>query len=142
MKNLKRLAVVLLALVMVVSVFAACDIKITPEQKLLGAWRDSTGTMGYEFLENGACKITYADITIPIINITYDGTVDGTYSVSKDDAGAYHVTVIYTILSKSVTKDYTFKVDGNALTLTDTADGTVTTLMAYTDPATQTSAAQ
>lgn len=142
MKNLKRLAVVLLALVMVVSVFAACDIKITPEQKLLGAWRDSTGTMGYEFLENGACKITYADITIPIINITYDGTVDGTYSVSKDDAGAYHVTVIYTILSKSVTKDYTFKVDGNALTLTDTADGTVTTLMAYADPATQTSAAQ
>ena len=142
MKNLKKLAVVLLALVMVVSVFAACDIKITPEQKLLGSWRDSTGTTGYEFLENGACKITYADITIPIINITYDGTVDGTYSVSKDDAGAYHLTVIYTILSKSVTKDYTFKVDGNALTLTDTADGTVTTLMAYADPATQTSAAQ
>ena len=100
-------------------------------------------TMSYEFLENGACKITYADVTIPIINITYDGTVDGTYSVAKDDAGNYHVTVIYTILSKSVTKDYTFSVDGNALTLTDTADGTTTTLMAYTDPATvSTSAAQ
>lgn len=143
MKHLKKLAVVLLALIMVVTVFAACDVKITPEQKLLGAWRDSTGTMGYEFLENGACKITYADVTIPIINITYDGTVDGTYSVAKDDAGNYHVTVIYTILSKSVTKDYTFSVDGNALTLTDTADGTTTTLMAYTDPATvSTSAAQ
>ncbi len=143
MKHLKKLAVVLLAVVMVVTVFAACDMKITPEQKLLGSWRDSTGTMGYEFLENGACKITYADVTIPIINITYDGTVDGTYSVAKDDAGAYHVTVIYTILSKSVTKDYTFSVDGNALTLTDTADGTTTTLMAYTDPATvSTSAAQ
>ena len=142
MKHLKKLAVVLLALVMVVSVFAACDIKITPEQKILGAWRDSTGTMGYEFLENNACKITYADVKIPIINITYDGTVDGTYSVSKDEAGLYHVTVIYTILSKSVTKDYIFSVDGNALTLTDTADSTTTTLLAYTDPATQTSAAQ
>ena len=142
MKNLKKLAVVLLALVMVVTVFAACDMKITPEQKLMGAWRDSTGTMGYEFLENGVCNVTYADVTIPIINITYDGTVPGTYSVTKDDAGDYHVTVIYTILSKSVTKDYKFTVDGNALTLIDSADGTTTTLMAYTDPATLTSAAQ
>lgn len=142
MKNLKKLAVVLLALVMVVSAFAACDVKITPEQKLLGAWRDSTGTMGYEFLENNACKITYADVTIPIINITYDGTVDGTYSVTKDESGSYHVTVIYTILSKSVTKDYIFSVDGNALTLTDTVDGTTTTLLAYAPAAPSTSAAQ
>lgn len=142
MKNLKKIAVVLLTLVMVVSVFAACDVKLTPEQKIKGAWRDSTGTMGYEFLDNGVCKITYADVKIPIINISYDGTVDGTYSVTKDEAGEYHVTVIYTILSKSVTKDYIFAVDGNALTLADTTDGTVTTLLAYTDPATQTSAAQ
>lgn len=142
MKNLKKIAVVLLTLVMVVTVFAACDVKLTPEQKIKGAWRDSTGTMGYEFLDNGVCKITYADVKIPIINISYDGTVDGTYSVTKDEAGEYHVTVIYTILSKSVTKDYIFAVDGNALTLADTTDGTVTTLLAYTDPATQTSAAQ
>lgn len=135
MKNLKKFAVVLLALALVVSVFAACDLKLTPEQKIKGAWRDSTGTMGYEFLDNNACKITYADVTIPIINITYDGTVDGTYTVSKDDAGLYHVTVIYTILSKSVTKDYIFSVDGNALTLTDVASGTITTLLAYSEAA-------
>ena len=141
MKNLKKIAVVLLAVVMVVSVFAACDIKITPEQKIKGAWRDSTGTMGYEFLDNNACKITYADVKIPIINISYNGTVDGTYSIAKDDAGLYHVTIIYTILSKSISKDYTFSVDGNALTLTDTADGSVTTLLAYTAPVTTTAAA-
>lgn len=135
MKNLKKLAVVVLALVMVVSVFAACDIKITPEQKLLGSWRDSTGTMGYEFLENNACKITYADVVIPIINLPYNGTVDGTYSVTKDEAGSYHVAITFTILSKTLTKDYIFTVDGNALNLTDTTDGTVTTLIAYTDPA-------
>ena len=141
MKNLKKLAVVLLAVALVVSVFAACDIKLTPQQKILGAWRDSTGTMGYEFLDNNLCKITYADVTIPIINIKYNGTVDGTYSVSKDDAGSYHVTIIYTILSKSITKDCIFSVDGNALTLTDVANGTVTTLLAYA-PATSTTAAQ
>ncbi len=142
MKHLKKLAVVLLAVVMVVTVFAACDMKITPEQKILGAWRDSTGTMGYEFLENNACKITYADVVIPIINYPYDGTVDGTYAVTKDEAGSYHVSITFTILSKTLTKDYIFTVDGNALNLTDTADNTVTTLIAYTDPATQTSAAQ
>ena len=94
-----------------------------------------------EFLENNACKITYADVTIPIININYEGTVDGTYSITKDEAGLYHVTVIYTILSKSITKDYTFTVDGNALTLTDTANGSITTLLAYA-PVTSTAAAQ
>lgn len=142
MKNLKKFAVVLLALVMVVSVFTACDIKITPQQKILGAWRDSTGTMGYNFLENSACKITYADVTLPFINLNYDGTVDGTYSITKDEAGNYHVTITFTILSKSITKDYIFSVDGNALNLTDTSDGTVTVLYTYTDPATLTSTAQ
>ena len=142
MKNLKKLAVIALALIMVVSVFAACDIKITPQQKILGAWRDSTGTMGYEFFDNGACKITYADVTIPIININYDGTIQGTYAISKDEAGNHHVTITYTIFSKSITKDYIFSVNGNALQLADTTDNAVTVLYAYTDPATLTSAAQ
>ena len=141
MKSLKKIAVVLLAVVMVVSVFAACDIKITPQQKIMGAWRDSTGTMGYEFLDNNLCKITYADIVVPFLNIPYNGTVDGTYSVSKDEADNYHVTITFTILSKSITKDYIFTVDGNALNLTDVANGTITTLLAYA-PATSTSAAQ
>ena len=108
MKSLKKIAVVLLAVVMVVSVFAACDIKITPQQKIMGAWRDSTGTMGYEFLDNNLCKITYADIVVPFLNIPYNGTVDGTYSISKDEADNYHVTITFTILSKSITKDYIF----------------------------------
>ncbi len=142
MKSLKKLAVVLLAVVMVVSVFAACDIKITPQQKIIGSWRDSTGTMGFEFLEGGACKITYADVVIPIINYPYNGTIDGTYSITKDEADNYHITIIYTILSKSMTKDYIFSVTDNALNLTDVTDGTITTLIAYTDPATQTTAAQ
>lgn len=142
MKNLKKIAVVLLAVLMVASVFTACDLKLTQEQKILGSWRDSTGTIGYEFLENNACKVTYADVKIPIINISYDGTVDGTYTVSKDDNGVLCLTVTYTILSKSITKNYTYTLEGNALNLTDTADGSVTTLLAYTAPAESTAAAQ
>ena len=142
MKNLKKIAVVLLAVLMVASVFTACDLKLTQEQKILGSWRDSTGTIGYEFLENNACKVKYADVKIPIINISYDGTVDGTYTVSKDDNGVLCLTVTYTILSKSITKNYTYTLEGNALNLTDTADGSVTTLLAYTAPAESTAAAQ
>ncbi len=142
MKNLKKIAVVLLAVLMVASVFTACDVKLTQEQKILGAWRDSTGTIGYEFLENNVCKVTYADVTVPFLNLTYDGTVDGTYSVSKDDNGALHLDVTYTILSKSITKNYIYTIDGNALSLTDTADGSATTLIAYTDSAATTTAAQ
>lgn len=141
MKNLKKIAVVLLAVLMVASVFTACDIKITQEQKILGAWRDSTGTIGYEFLEGGACKVTYADVMIPIINYKYNGTVDGAYSLSKDDAGVLHLDVTFTILSKSITKSYTYTVDKNTLSLTDTADGSTTVFLAYTAPAI-TSAAQ
>lgn len=142
MKNLKKIAVVILAVLMVASVFTACDLKITQEQKILGAWRDSTGTIGYEFLEGGACKVTYADVKVPFLNLSYDGTVDGAYSLSKDDAGVLHLDVTYTILSKSVTKNYTYVIDGNALSLTDTADGSTTVLLAYTDPAATTTAAQ
>ena len=141
MKNLKKIAVVLLALVMVVTVFAACDIKLTPQQKILGAWRDSTGTMGYEFLENNVCKITYADVTIPLIG-QYNGTVDGTYTVTKTEDGMDRVSITFTILASTLTKEYNFSVNGNALNLTNIEDGTVTTLIAYSAPATQTSAAQ
>ncbi len=140
MKNIKRVAVVVLAVLMVVSVFAGCDLKITQEQKILGAWRDSTGTIGYEFLENGACKITYADVTIPFINIEYNGTVDGTYTLSKDDSGNQHLDITYTILSKSVTRNYTYVIDGNAITLTDTSDGSTTVFLAYNGSATDSTA--
>ncbi len=135
MKNVKKVAVVLLAVIMVACVFTGCDLKLTQEQKILGAWRDSTGTIGYEFLEGGACKITYADVVIPIINIEYNGTVNGTYSLSKDESGIQHLDVTYTILSKSITRNYTYAIDGNAITLTDTSDGSSTVLLAYSGSA-------
>lgn len=142
MKNLKKVAVVLLAVAMVVCVFTGCDLKLTQEQKILGAWRDSTGTIGYEFLEGGACKITYADVNIPIINIEYNGTVDGAYSLSKDDSGMQHLDVTYTILSKSITRNYTYVIDGNTITLTDTSDGSSVVLLAYSGSSSSTASAQ
>ena len=141
MKTLKKTSAIILALVMIASVFTACSIPfLSPESKLLGAWRDSTGTIGYEFKKDGICSITYGDITVPIINIHWNGTVDGTYSVTKNQDKSYSVTVNYTILSQTLSKTYNFTVDKSALTLVDIEDGSTTVLQAYT-PETSTAAA-
>ena len=129
MKNLKRVLAVVLTAIVVMTMFTAC-VK-TPEKQILGSWRDSTQTMGYNFKENNAVTITFADITVPIVNIPYKGEVEGTYQITKRDDDNYYVTIIYTIFATSITKDYMFTVEGNALTLTDVADGSVKVYMAY-----------
>ncbi len=131
MKNLKRILAIAITALLVLTLFAACT--PSPEKQILGAWRDSTGTTGFEFREGNACSITYADVVIPIINERLDGTVDGTYSISQSEDGTVnYVTLTYTILTKSVTKTYTFAVDGNALSLTDIEDGRTTVYFEYT----------
>ncbi len=133
MKHIKKILVIALAALMVLTVFTACS--ASPEKKLIGSWRDSTGMTGYEFKEDGKCVVTFADVKVPILNVNFNGAVDGVYSVAKRDDGLYYVTVTYTIYAKSVTKDYMFTVEESALTLTDTSDNSVTVLMAYTAPA-------
>ncbi len=133
MKHIKKILVIALAALMVLTVFTACS--ASPEKKLIGSWRDSTGMTGYEFKEDGKCVVTFADVKVPILNVNFNGAVDGVYSVAKRDDGLYYVTVTYTIYAKSVTKDYMFTVEESALTLTDTTDNSVTVLMAYTAPA-------
>ncbi len=133
MKHIKKILVIALAALMVLTVFTACS--ASPEKKLIGSWRDSTGMTGYEFKEDGKCVVTFADVKVPILNVNFNGAVDGVYTVAKRDDGLYYVTVTYTIYAKSVTKDYMFTVEESALTLTDTQDNSVTVLMAYTAPA-------
>lgn len=134
MSKIKKISALVLVMLLVVSVFSACS--FSPESKLMGAWRDSTGTVGYEFKENNICVITYADFTIPILNIRHNGTIDGAYTTEKKDDGSYYVTLTYTVIAKSVTETYIFSVDGDVLTLTSPEDGTVKTLLRYTEPAT------
>lgn len=130
MKNIKKIVAVVLALLVVVTAFTACDLKLTQEQKLIGSWRDSTGTIGYEFKEGGRCLITYADFNIPFIG-NINQTADGTYAVSKRDDGNYYLTITQTLLTSTMNDEYMFKVDGSSLTLTNLKDGKVTVLIAY-----------
>lgn len=137
MKNVKRIAVVVLSVLVILTAFTACG--KTPDKLIIGAWRDSTGTTGYEFKQDGSCVITYADVVVPIINIKYTGETVGTYTVTELEDGTYNVKIIYTIFNKSITKEYKFTVENSALYLTDITDGTQTVYMAYV-PETTTSA--
>lgn len=138
MKSFKRIAVVVLSVLVVLTAFTACMGK-TPDKLIIGAWRDSTGTTGYEFKEDGSCVITFADVVVPIINIKYTGETIGTYSVTELEDGTSNVKIIYTILNKSMTREYKFTVENSALYLTDISDGTQTVYMSYV-PQTTTSA--
>ncbi len=131
MYMIKRAAVIILSVLVILSAFTACGGK-SPDKLIIGSWRDSTGTTGYEFKEDGSCVITYADVVVPIINIKYTGTANGTYSITKLEDGTYNVKIIYTIYNKTVTKEYKFTVENSALHLTDITDGTLTVYMAYT----------
>ena len=138
MKNVKRIAVVVLSVLVILTAFTACGGK-SPDKLIIGSWSDSTGTSGYEFKEDGSCVITYADVVVPIINIKYTGSTIGTYSVTELEDGTYNVKIIYTIFNKSITKEYKFTVENSALYLTDITDGTQTVYMSYV-PETTTSA--
>ena len=134
MYKIKKISALALVMLVIVSVFSACA--FSPESKLMGAWRDSTGTVGYEFKENNICVITYADFTIPIINIRHNGTINGAYTTEKKDDGSYYVTLTYTVIAKSVTETFIFSVDGDVLTLTSPEDGTSKTFLRYVEPTT------
>jgi len=131
MKNVKRAAVIVLSVLVILTAFTACGGK-SPEKLIIGSWRDSTGSTGYEFREDGSCVITFADVVVPIINIKYTGDTNGTYSIAELEDGTHNVKIIYTIWNKTVTKEYKFTVENSALHLTDITDGTVTVYMAYT----------
>ena len=57
MKNVKRIAVIVLSVLVILSAFTACGGK-SPDKLIIGSWRDSTGTTGYEFKEDGSAGRT------------------------------------------------------------------------------------
>lgn len=87
---------------------------------LVGKWMDSSDMSGYTFKADGTVEITYVNFTVPVINMPINGKFSGTYSVDGD-----RITIRSSIYSKTVTNDYSYKIDGNNLTLTSVEDGTV-----------------
>ncbi len=82
------------------------------ESELLGIWRDGADMSGYEFLEGGVVKITYVNLTIPVINMPINGTFTGSYTVNGDK-----LTVSFSVYGNAITDNFTFSVKDNVLSL-------------------------
>ncbi len=144
MKKLVSLVAVILVIALAGVTLAACTLPKSQSKQLIGKWSDANNLSGYEFHEDGTVDITYVNFTIPILNIPFNGTIEGVYTTEKVDDVNY-VTLSYTLYvsTESITKKYQYSVDGSSLTLTDPDDGksSVYVRRAATDTSADTSAA-
>lgn len=118
----KKITALVLVLVAIVCCFSACA--LTPDKKIIGSWKDSTGVVGLEFKEDGVCKISgnASAISSALSNFSVD--TEGTYTVVKDEATKeYHLTLNFTFLI-SVKLEYVIsEVNKDVLTLTSVDNG-------------------
>lgn len=140
MKHLKKVTAIVLVLVLALSLLAGCA---NVEKDIIGSWRESTGSLGYDFAEDGTVKIHYLDFTIPVIGTNLSSDLEGTYAITKDDDGQYHLSMTYTLLA-SINEEYIVTVKKDILTMTHATTGNTYTLTRATEnsaPAITTTAA-
>ena len=124
MKHLKKITAIVLVLVLALSLLAGCA---NVEKDIIGSWRESTGSLGYDFAEDGTVKIHYLDFTIPVIGTNLSSDLEGTYAITKDDDGQYHLSLTYTLLA-SINEEYIITVKKDILTMTHATTGNTYTL--------------
>lgn len=124
MKKIIRATAVLLVVLLAAGTLAACSLQPQSKQ-LVAKWTDSNNLSGYNFHDDGTVNITYINFTVPIINMPFNGTVDGSYTTEKVD-GVNYVTLNYTVWSKTIQKKYQYEVKDSVLTLTDPDNGSAT----------------
>lgn len=101
MKKIIPIAAIVLVLVAVV---CGCSLRKSPAKQILGAWEGENEIGSLVFKEDGI-------VTVGIVGLSTDGRY-----VMDADAGTLSIT--YTALGISYTKEYSFVIDGDALTLT------------------------
>lgn len=114
----------MLVLLLAAGTLAACSLQPQSKQ-LVAKWTDSNNLSGYNFHDDGTVNITYINFTVPIVNMPFNGTIDGSYTTEKVD-GVNYLTLNYTLWSKTIQKKYQYKVEDSVLTLTDPDNGSAT----------------
>lgn len=130
MKKIAKIMALVLVALLAIGTLAACNLQSQSKQ-LVAKWTDSNNLSGYSFHDDGTVDITYMNFTVPIVNLPFNGTVNGSYTTEKVDDVNY-VTLNYTIFSKTIQKKYQYKVEDSVLTLTDPDDGSSTTYIKST----------
>lgn len=88
---LKKITAIALVLTVVVCCFAGCA--FTPDKKIIGSWKDSSGVLGIEFKDGGVVKFSgNASAISPALSALSVDT-EGTYAVSKDENKQYHLVI-------------------------------------------------
>ncbi len=92
------------------------------EDELYGKWMDGANVSGYEFKPDGLVEVTYANFTIPVVNIPINGTFTGAYSVEDG-----LLTVSLSLRGVPMNNTYSFEIKGNTLSLQNVETGDRTT---------------
>ncbi|MDO4380044.1 MAG: hypothetical protein Q4D20_04130 [Clostridia bacterium] len=134
----KKITALVLVLAVVVCCFSACA--LTPDKKILGSWKDSTGVVGLEFKEGGVCKISGNAAAISSALSAFSVDSEGTYTIVKDEATKeYHLTLNFNFVI-SVKLEYVITdISKDVLTFTSVDSGKVYSFVA--DNGTTTSSA-
>lgn len=131
---LKKITAIALVLTVIVGCFAACG--FTPDKKIIGSWKDSTGVVGIEFKDGGVVKVTGNGSAISSLLSAVSLDTEGTYAVSKDENKQYHLVININVviavkleyIITDVTSDVlTLKSVDSDKTLTFVKAGTTTT---------------
>lgn len=132
MKFLLKVIVVVLIIAIAGQVLGVGDYEIIPQEYvnmvipqsylLQDKWADTNNMSGYEFKDDGTVVITYANFNIPIINVPYNGIINGLYQTNKVD-GINYVTINFSVFSQNIVKEYRYKIDNYVLTMIDAESG-------------------
>lgn len=123
MKKIFKASAIVLVLAVLVSTFAGCGALMPQNKQLIGTWVVPNSTLSFDFKDDGTVKFTLISTGINLGN-TEIGTIDGTYTTSKQD-GKNIITISYKVVV-NLTLVYQYEVNGNTLTITDIESGKAT----------------
>lgn len=84
---------------------------------LEGTWISDSDRGSYTFHEDGSVKIYVPGDKLPVLETSYNGSLDGTYAYDKSEKS---LSITFKVYSKEITSRYTYEIEENTLTLTDT----------------------
>lgn len=116
---------VIFAAVVVSVVLIAVEIGRNP---LLGLWNEKDSVGSYEFYEDGKVEVEFQNEKLPVLKTKYNGTLDGTYAYDKMKK---EVSITLNVYSKEITTHYTYTIEDNVLTLTDSGTEKSRTYVLY-----------
>lgn len=83
---------------------------------LVGTWISASDSGSYTFREDGSMKVYIDGEKLPVIETVYKGSLEGTYAYDKSEK---EISITLSVYSKEITSRYTYEIEDNTLTLTD-----------------------